>query len=64
MPSKTNLLTLVCGEGRYIVYSRAQSKESRQLMLKKPKLPNDFQGKILKDRKRVAGYMFSLWAFF
>ena len=62
MHNKTSLLTLVCGEGRYIVYSRAQSKESRQL--KKPKLPNDFQGKILKDRERVAGYMFNLWAFF
>ena len=49
--SKANLLTLGCGEGKYSVYCKAPnvgpSKENGQLMRKRPKLPNGFQGSVL-----------------
>ena len=37
------------------VYCRAPSNESRQLVLKRPKLPDGFQGKVFKDRVREGG---------
>ena len=43
--SKATLLTLGCGEGKHSVYCRAPSKENRQLVLKRPKLPSGFQGR-------------------
>ena len=47
--SKANILILGCGEGKCNIYCRAPSNESRQLVLKRPKLPEDFQGKVFKD---------------
>ena len=41
----TNLLTLGCGEEKNNIDCREASKENRQLMLKRPKLPDGFQGK-------------------
>ena len=38
-----NLLTSDCSEGKCRIYCRAPSKEERQLMLKRPKLPSGFQ---------------------
>ena len=38
--SKANLLTLGCGEGKYSVYCRYQTRSTGQLMLKKPELPD------------------------
>ena len=35
-------------EGKYSVYCKAPSKENRQLMLKRPELPNVFQGSVFK----------------
>ena len=32
------------------------SKKSRQLVLKRPKLPEGFQGKVFKDSVRVGNY--------
>ena len=52
MHSKANLLTLGCGEEKCSVYCRAPSKESRQLVLKRPELPEGFQGKVFKNRMR------------
>ena len=46
--SKASLLTLGHGEGNYCIYCRAPSKENGQLMLKKPKLPSGFQGRVFK----------------
>ena len=42
------------------------NKESQQLVLKRPKLLNGFQGKAFKDRvrERVAGCVISSWTFF
>ena len=56
MHSKTNLLTPACGEGKYSVYCRAPSEESKQLVFIRPKLPEAFQGKVFKDRVREGGY--------
>lgn len=38
------------GEGKHNVYCRALSKEAKGLGLKKPKRPDDFQGKSFTDR--------------
>ena len=38
------------------VYCRAPSKDSRQLVLKRPELPDGFQGKVFKDRMREGCY--------
>jgi len=35
-------------EGKYSIYCRAPSKENGQLVLKRPELPNAFQGRVLK----------------
>lgn len=50
MCNEANLLILGYGEGKHNVYCRALSKESKGLGVKKPKLPDDFQGKYFKDR--------------
>ena len=44
---------------------QAPSKESRQLVLERPKLPDGFEGKVFKDRvrERVVGYVFSFQYF-
>ena len=34
---------------------QAPSKESRQLVLKRPELPNGFQGQVFKDKVREVG---------
>ena len=34
---------------------QAPNKESRQLMLKRPKLPKGFQGEVFKDKVRAGG---------
>ena len=47
MCSKANLLTLGCGEGKCSIYYPAPSKDFRQLVLKRPKLPNGFRERIL-----------------
>ena len=61
MHSKSNLLTLGCGEGKVNIYFRAPRKENGRRLLTRPKLPNGFQGKVFKDRvrERVVGYMIS-----
>ena len=45
---------------------RAPSKENRQLMLKRPELPDGFQARIFKDvlGERVVGCLISSWTFF
>lgn len=50
MCNKANLLMLGYGEGKHNVYCRAPSKEAKGLGLKKPKRPDDFQGKSFTDR--------------
>ena len=55
MGSKTNLLTPGCGEGKYSVYCRVPSKENKQLVLKRPELPNGFQGRVFKSNIRGVG---------
>ena len=47
MCSKANLLTLGCGERKCSVCYLAPSKDFRQLVLKRPKLPNGFRERIL-----------------
>ena len=46
--SKASLLTSGCGKGKYSLYFRTPNKENGQLMLNRPKLPNDFQGRSFK----------------
>ena len=52
MPNKADLLTWGCGEGKCSVYCRAPSKESRKLVIQRPELPKEFQGKVFKDKVR------------
>ena len=40
------------------------SKESRQLVLRRHKLLDDFQEKVFKDREKSCGVKISLWTFF
>ena len=47
--SKANLLPARRGERKYSFYYRAPGKENWQLMFKRPKLPNPFQGRVYKD---------------
>ncbi|XP_060986292.1 phosphatase and actin regulator 2 isoform X7 [Dama dama] len=62
MRSNASLLTLHCGEGTYGVYckvsNKGSNKENRQLMLKRPDVPNGFQGRAFKvdglDKASVA----------
>ena len=54
-------------EEKFSVYYKASSMEYAQLMLKKPKLLSDFQGKVFKGwemRESVSVYMISSWTFF
>lgn len=55
MHSKANPLTLGCGEGKCSVYCRVPSKESKWLVLRRPKLPKGFQEKVFKDRVKEWG---------
>lgn len=41
MHSEAKLLTPGCGEGKYSIYCKVSRKENGQLVLKRPKLPND-----------------------
>ena len=50
--NKANLLIPGSGEGKYSINCRAPSKESRQLVLRRPDLPKGFQGQVFKDRVR------------
>ena len=50
--SKTNLLTLVCGEGKCSFYCRAPCTESRQLLCKRRELHDGFQGEVFSGRVR------------
>ena len=58
--SKANPLTLGCGEGKHRVFSKASnmgpSKKNGQLMLKRPKVPNGFQGSVFKDSVKGEGW--------
>ena len=42
-------------EGKYSIYCSATNKENGQLMLKRPELPNGFQGRVLKATLGVRG---------
>ena len=63
--SKVNLLTPGRGEGRCRLIARP-SREYGQLMLKRPELPDGFQGKVFKDsvKERGVGCVISSWTFF
>ena len=50
--SKVNLLSLGYSEGKCSIYCRYQARSPGQLVLKKPKLPEDFQGNVFKDMVR------------
>lgn len=52
---KPNLLLPHCGDSKYSIYCRASSKESGQLVLKRPELPNGFQGRVLKATAGAMG---------
>ena len=51
-----------CGDGKHSIYCKAlnmgPSKENRQLMLKRPKFPSGFQGRVFKGE--VEGCVISL----
>ena len=53
--SKANLLTLGCGKGNYSVNFRFPSEENGQFMLKRPKYPDGFQGRVFKGSIYGAG---------
>ena len=55
MSSKANLLTSDCGERKYSIYCKAPSKEYGQLMLRRHKLPDGFQGSVLKTVRECGG---------
>ena len=59
--SKADLLTPGCGERKYKIYFRVPHKENGKLMLKRPKLPDNFQGRGFIDsvREVSAGCMIS-----
>ena len=60
--SKANLLTLGFTAGKVQHLFQVQSKESRQLVLKRLELPDGFQGSIFKGnvRERALEYMINL----
>ena len=39
---------------KYSVYCRKPSKKNRKLMLKRPALPDDFQGRVFRSKFRVS----------
>ena len=49
-----------------VTFIAPPSKESRQLVLKRPKFLDGFQGKVFKDRVRegVVGCVIGSWTFF
>ena len=53
--SKANFLTQDCGERKYSIYCKAPSKEYGQLMLRRHKLPDGFQGSVLKTVRECGG---------
>ena len=53
--SEANLLTLGCGERKCSIHCRVQSKESRQLVPKKPGFPDGFQRNIFKAKVMEGG---------
>ena len=53
---KDNLLTPACSKGKAQCLLQAPSKESRQLVLKRPEPSKGFQGKVSKDRLREGDY--------
>ena len=53
--SRANLLTQGRAEEMYNVYCKVSNKENGQLMLKRPKLPNGFQGKVFKSNMKGEG---------
>lgn len=53
--NKADLLMPGCGKGKCGIYYKTPSKESRQLVLQRPKLPDGFQGTIFKDRVKEEG---------
>lgn len=59
MCSKVNLLTQGCDEGKCSIFHKAPGKESR---VKKPQLPDRFQGGIFKGKVRrdTPGYVIIL----
>ena len=50
MCSEANLLIPGCGEGKYSIYCRV--KQGKWAALERSKLPDDFQGRVFKDRVR------------
>lgn len=48
--SKTDLLVPDFSEGKDSTYCKAPSKQHRQLTLKRPKLPDGFQGSVFKGK--------------
>ena len=54
--SKAKLLTLGWREGNCSGYCRVPSRKSRKLVLNRPKLPNGFQGMLLKTEWGMRKY--------
>ena len=54
--SEANLLTLGCGERKCSINCRVLSKESRQLVPKRPGFPNGFQRNVFKTKVMEGGY--------
>ena len=66
--SKADLLTPGCGEGKYRIYFRVSHKDNGKLTLKRPKLPDDFQGRGFIDSVRevssgcmISSYVILRW---
>ena len=56
MHSKASLLTPGCGKGKHSVYCRVQSKESGQLMFKRPSILMAFREGFLKTQCEGGGF--------
>ena len=54
--SKANLLTLGFDEGKCSIYCRAPSKESRELVLKRPPNPQSLSGKGFSRQGEGGGF--------
>ena len=66
--SKSDLPTPGCGEGKYRIYFRVSHKDNGKLTLKRPKLPDDFQGRGFIDSVRevssgcmISSYVILRW---
>ena len=55
MQSKANLLIPVVVKESTVFICRMRSKDNKQLMLKRPKLPEDFWASVSKDNIRSEG---------